>query len=217
MNIFSAKVICVWSGDLAKGRREQKDETRAKLVRAGSVVFAAKGIEGARIGDIAREAGVAMGTLYTHFPDKEALFVEVMRAGKDLVLAGLAIAQQTPGSREVKDRAAMEGVVAFAGEFGPLFRLLLSRGAGSDPMQREVVDAIAGIRVTELQAGQRDGWARSDLDPQATARCEVGAVFHLLDWWLDDRSRLSDEAVVEQLCLIRRFGVEGLIPDGAVS
>jgi hypothetical protein len=43
----------------------------------------------------------------------------------------------------------------------------------------------------------------------------VGAVFHLLDWWLDDRSRMTDEAVIEQLCLIRRFGVEGLIPDSA--
>ncbi|OLF73905.1 hypothetical protein AWH62_07035 [Maricaulis sp. W15] len=199
---------------MAKRRSDQKDETRAKLITAGSVVFAAKGIEGARIGDIAREAGVAMGTLYTHFPDKEALFAEVMRAGKETILAGLAIAQQTPGSREVKDRAAMEGVVAFASLYGALFRLLLSRGAGTDPMQREVVDAIAQLRVTELEAGQRDGWARKDLDPQAAARCEVGAVFHLLDWWLDDPARMRDEQVVEQLCLIRRFGVEGLIPGG---
>jgi AcrR family transcriptional regulator len=135
---------------LAKRRSEQKDETRARLVSAGAAVFARKGLDGTRIGDIAREAGVAMGTLYTHFPDKDALFVEVMRAGKETVLAGLAMTQAMEGTRTEKDRAAMAGVVAFAGLHGPLFRLLLSRGAGDDPIQREVVDAIAGLRVTEL-------------------------------------------------------------------
>jgi AcrR family transcriptional regulator len=200
---------------LAKRRSEQKDETRARLVSAGAAVFARKGLDGTRISDIAREAGVAMGTLYTHFPDKDALFVEVMRAGKETVLAGLAMTQAMEGTRTEKDRAAMAGVVAFAGLHGPLFRLLLSRGAGDDPIQREVVDAIAGLRITELKQGQKDGWARKDLDPEAAARCEVGAVFHLLDWWLDDPSRMSDEALIEQLCLIRRFGVEGQIPKSA--
>jgi len=178
-------------------------------------VFARKGLDGTRISDIAREAGVAMGTLYTHFPDKDALFVEVMRAGKETVLAGLAMTQAMEGTRTEKDRAAMAGVVAFAGLHGPLFRLLLSRGAVDDPIPREVVDAIAGLRITELKQGQKDGWARKDLDPEAAARCEVGAVFHLLDWWLDDPSRMSDEALIEQLCLIRRFGVEGQIPKSA--
>ncbi|WP_203291935.1 TetR/AcrR family transcriptional regulator [Maricaulis parjimensis] len=197
---------------MAKRRSEQKDETRAKLVTAGASVFAQKGLEGTRIGDIAREAGVAMGTLYTHFPDKDALFVEVMRAGKETVLAGLYLTQSMDGSRTEIDRAAMAGVVAFAALHGPLFRLLLSRGAGDDPIQREVVDAIAQLRVSELRQGQADGWARPDLNPEAAARCEVGAVFHLLDWWLDDRERMSEEDLIDQLCLIRRFGVEGLIP-----
>lgn len=200
---------------MAKRRSEQKDETRARLVSAGAAVFARKGLDGTRISDIAREAGVAMGTLYTHFPDKDALFVEVMRAGKETVLAGLAMTQAMEGTRTEKDRAAMAGVVAFAGLHGPLFRLLLSRGAGDDPIQREVVDAIAGLRIAELKQGQKDGWARKDLDPEAAARCEVGAVFHLLDWWLDDPSQMSDEALIEQLCLIRRFGVEGQIPKSA--
>lgn len=194
-------------------RQQKKDETRSRLIQAGADVFASKGLEGARIADIAREARVAMGTLYTHFPDKEALFAEVMRAGKDIVLAGLSMAQAEQGTRTEKDRAAMAGVVAFASAYGPLFRLLLSRGAAEQPLQREVVDAIASLRVAELTTGLDEGWVRAGVNPQACARCEVGAVFHLLDWWLDDRSRLTEDELVEQLCLIRRFGVEGLIPD----
>ena len=201
---------------MASTRKEMKEATRRKLISAGAKIFAADGVQGARIADIAHEAGVAMGTLYTHFADKDALFMEVMRAGKTSVLEGLALARESSSTRAGRDRAAMEGVVAFAQVYGPLFRLLLSRGAG-DAMQREVVDAITQLRVDELIEGQAEGWARRDLDPQAAARCEVGAVFHLLDWWIDNPDRFSAEALVDQLCIVRRFGVEGKEPsdDGA--
>ena len=197
---------------MVRHRKLQKDETRRRLVAAGARIFAVHGVQGARIADIAREAGVAMGTLYTHFADKDALFVEVMRAGKESVLAGLELARQTSGGRQARDRAAMEGVVAFAAVYGPLFRLLLSRGAGDDPVQREVVDAITDLRIGELVAGQAEGWASRELDPRAAARCEVGAVFHLLDWWLDNPASFTQSQLVDQLCRIRRFGVEGLDP-----
>ncbi|WP_417469788.1 TetR/AcrR family transcriptional regulator [Maricaulis sp.] len=196
---------------VAISRRDKKDATRRKLVSAGAKIFAADGVQGARIADIAREAGVAMGTLYTHFADKEALFVEVMRAGKQSVLEGLALSREAAETREGRDRAAMEGVVAFAEVYGPLFRLLLSRGAG-DSIQREVVDAITDLRVAELVEGQAQGWARADLDPRAAARCEVGAVFHLLDWWIDNPDAFTPAQLVDQLCTVRRFGVEGAGP-----
>lgn len=193
---------------MTSSRKEKKDATRHKLIGAGAKVFAADGVQGARIADIAREAGVAIGTLYTHFADKDALFIELMRAGKVSVIEGLIQARETSNTRAGRDRAAMEGVVAFAQIYGSFFRLLLARGSG-DPMQREVVDAITDLRVAELIEGQAEGWARRDLDPQAAARCEVGAVFHLLDWWIDNPDRFTPDQLVEQLCIVRRFGVEG--------
>ncbi|KJZ21339.1 TetR/AcrR family transcriptional regulator [Epibacterium sp. DP7N7-1] len=42
-------------------------------------VFLADGFEGASVDDIAREAGVSKATLYSYFPDKRLLFMEVAR------------------------------------------------------------------------------------------------------------------------------------------
>lgn len=190
-------------------REKQKQETRSRLVSAGAKVFASRGLEGTRIGDIAREAGVAMGTLYTHFPDKDALFEEVMRAGKAAIIAGIEATNELDVDHETRDRLVMEGVVAFAEAYGPLFRLLLSRGGGQDPLRREVVDAIAELRVSEFEEGRHAGWVRPGLDYEAAARCEVGAVFHLLDWWLDDPSRMDRQDLIRALSDFRRFGVEG--------
>lgn len=43
-------------------------------------VFMRDGFEGANVDDIARQAGVSKATLYSYFPDKGLLFVEVVRA-----------------------------------------------------------------------------------------------------------------------------------------
>jgi AcrR family transcriptional regulator len=194
---------------MSNQREQQKQATRAKLIEAGAKVFAARGLEGTRIGDIAREAGVAMGTLYTHFPDKEALFEEVMRAGKAAIIDGIKATYELDVDHETRDRLVMEGVVSFAEAYGPLFRLLLSRGGGEEELRREVVDAIAEIRVAEFEQGRHAGWVRPGLDYEAAARCEVGAVFHLLDWWLDDPARMDRDDLIRALSDFRRFGVEG--------
>ena len=45
-----------------------------------SSLFAEHGFEAARLDDVAARAGIAKGTLYLYFQDKEALFEELMRS-----------------------------------------------------------------------------------------------------------------------------------------
>src|ERR1700761_5834306 len=71
--------------------------TRERLLDAAENVFAAKGYDGAKISDIAEEAGVSVGAVYFRFKDKDALFfaiaesfIEDARAGLGALLAGAA-------------------------------------------------------------------------------------------------------------------------------
>ncbi len=50
-------------------RSEQKVETRAAVLRAARAVLAREGLEGATTRLVAKEAGVAVGTVFVHFPD----------------------------------------------------------------------------------------------------------------------------------------------------
>ena len=54
--------------------RKKTEARREAILDAALEEFAAKGYAGARMEDIARRAGVAKGTLYLHFGDKEGLF-----------------------------------------------------------------------------------------------------------------------------------------------
>lgn len=59
--------------------RSRAERTREELVSAARRVFAAKGYEGATVGDIANEAGFTKGALYANFDSKQTLFLEVAR------------------------------------------------------------------------------------------------------------------------------------------
>ncbi len=52
----------------------------AQVLEGARTVFLRDGFEGASVDDIAREAGVSKATLYSYFPDKRLMFIEVFRA-----------------------------------------------------------------------------------------------------------------------------------------
>lgn len=59
--------------------RRPAEEREAQIIEAAFTAFAAHGLDETRLEDIARLAGVAKGTIYLYFPNKEALFREMIR------------------------------------------------------------------------------------------------------------------------------------------
>lgn len=60
-------------------RAQQQAQTRERLLAAAEVVFSRQGYGGASIELIASEAGYSKGAVYSNFPSKEALFLELLR------------------------------------------------------------------------------------------------------------------------------------------
>jgi AcrR family transcriptional regulator len=58
--------------------RADARRNRERILESARAVFAQYGAD-AQIDDVARQAGVGVGTVYRHFPTKEALLVELLR------------------------------------------------------------------------------------------------------------------------------------------
>src|SRR5262249_30195989 len=69
---------------------------RQAILDAALDVFAERGFEAARLEDVAARAGVAKGTLYLYFDDKEALFEEVVRTAVSPILERLDVLATAP-------------------------------------------------------------------------------------------------------------------------
>jgi len=62
------------------GRQARRGERRDDILAAALEEFSARGFAATRLDDVAERAGVAKGTIYLYFRDKESLFQELVRA-----------------------------------------------------------------------------------------------------------------------------------------
>ncbi|MEH2486646.1 TetR/AcrR family transcriptional regulator [Bradyrhizobium sp. AZCC 2230] len=138
----------------ASSRATRAAERRAAIVEAAMEEFIARGFAATRLDDIAKRAGVAKGTIYLHFKDKESMFEELVRTVIVPVVARLNTLPPLTGS--VRDL-----IEAFASNFlkevigtkrGDLVRLIVAEGprfpAVADFYYREVVSrGMAGMRA----------------------------------------------------------------------
>ena len=62
------------------GRQARRTERRETILAAALDEFSARGFAATRLDDVAQRAGVAKGTIYLYFRDKESLFQELVRA-----------------------------------------------------------------------------------------------------------------------------------------
>ena len=56
----------------------KQNDLRPRISRAGLKVFAKKGYSKATVDDIAKEAGIAKGTVYLYFKDKPSLYISTI-------------------------------------------------------------------------------------------------------------------------------------------
>jgi AcrR family transcriptional regulator len=70
-------------------RERLKQVAREAILEAGEAVFAERGFSGAHMEEIAERAGVAVGTLYNRFADRDALWKELCRSRREALLVKL--------------------------------------------------------------------------------------------------------------------------------
>ena len=93
----------------ASNRAERAAERREAIIEAAMDEFIARGFAATRLDDVASRAGVAKGTIYLHFKDKEALFEELIRTAIVPLVSRLA-ASPPPIGGSVRDM--VEGFAA---------------------------------------------------------------------------------------------------------
>jgi AcrR family transcriptional regulator len=140
---------------LTPSKREQgASERREAIVAAGLAEFTAKGFANTRLEDVAKRAGVAKGTIYLHFKDKEALFQELVRTALVPIaarLAGFALPDGISLKKTMETFAGMWASEVVGTPRGDIIRLVISEGARFPSLAefyyREVVSiGIAGMR-----------------------------------------------------------------------
>jgi len=165
--------------DGTRGTREAaKQETRERLLQAASRRFVQDGFLDASTASIAREAGVAHGTIFLHFPDRDALLLAVVERLLYQLSSTLHPACFRANDLEALCRLFMEALSTQEEIYGALVRDLPRFPL---PLKRQVFTTFSAITAhfTEvLEQGQAEGTLRPI--PTAVANSFFfGALNHL--------------------------------------
>ena len=168
--------------------RTRTTDKRRRILEAATSVFARKGYFAARVADVAKKAGVADGTIYLYFRNKEDILVrlfgevmsehvgqarEAVRALPSAPERLLAIAERhLTALGENRDLAAV-----FQVELRQSTRFI---GRFTAAWLRDYFELLDEV----LEEGQRDGSLRSDVNRKLAARMLFGALDETVTSWL---------------------------------
>lgn len=155
-------------GGPAKAPRADAKRNRGKLVTAARTLFAAEGVD-APLEKVAGQAGVGIGTLYRHFPNRQMLIEAVYRDQSEEIISethrlhaslppdeALAAVFVFYLDSAASKRGMKEVILAEVGADAPVFVESRDRG-------RAAIGAI-------LEAGQQQGIFRTDITDEDVFR-----------------------------------------------
>lgn len=203
------------AGEIKKGRKFEQ------VLEGAREVFLRDGYEGASVDTIAKSAGVSKATLYSYFPDKRLLFMEVAK-GECRKQADAAIDRiRTSGPPElVLAEAARHMLRFFLSDFGrQVYRIVVAESGRFPEIGRAFYESgpmvVRQILVSYLkEATERGQLAIEDFDlaaDQFPELCKASVHIPLIigvkrDFTDDELRRVIDGAVE---MFMARYGVRG--------
>lgn len=180
-------------------RERLREETAETILAGAEAVFGEEGLRGARMEAIAARAGVAVGTVYNHFEDKEAL-LEALRDSRSAALLGRLDAATAGGRRPFREelRLFLSALFSHWAEHRRFLTILLEAGhlgarrvgGGRD---------VAGEVVARAQKIVRRGLAEGALRAEVAEIAAVSLVGMVRSVLVHDLSRPPETPVEEQV------------------
>jgi AcrR family transcriptional regulator len=151
------------AGETDRPLRADARNNRERILESARAAFAESGAA-AQIDDVARHAGVGVGTVYRHFPTKQALLAELVRQTFRLFTERAREALEADG----EPFALIEGVLrriaeAAAQDAGVQYALASSDGQAWTEAQAEQGELIAVIAEL-IERARRAGTIRPDVE-----------------------------------------------------
>jgi AcrR family transcriptional regulator len=189
----------------SEARLTRRAATRERLRQSGLELFAERGLHGVTTHDIAHHAGLAAGTFYLHFPDKQALFREIVLEAMDELRAHLQAATTAAVEQAHTVRAHASAMMDFAARNRGVIRILFSGEGDAGRLEHDVLNTLAeSLAKARSARGRVPGGA----DPAVFAQALVGMFARVVAWWVEDPSRATRDQVIETLTRIQLTGTQ---------
>ncbi|WP_390550779.1 TetR/AcrR family transcriptional regulator [Qipengyuania sp. MTN3-11] len=180
--------------------------TLRRLLDAAAKEFGERGFHEASISGITREAGTALGSFYTYFDSKEAIFSALVKDMSQQVASAAAAGMKAESTGTVREREALAAFLAFAREHKEIYRIVDEAEFADPESYRAHYGGTASRIAARLQEGVQAGViAPGDNEVRAWAMMGMN-VFLGLRFGVWDDSR-PIEAIASEVEAMLRDGI----------
>ncbi len=138
-------------------RTKRGQATLRKLLDAAAKEFGERGFHDTSVSEITRRAGMALGSFYTYFDSKDAIFRALVQDMSDAVKIAARDAIDLQASALRIERSALEAFLRFAGEHQEVYRIIDEAEFVDPASYRNHYETIAQRIATRLHAGAAAG------------------------------------------------------------
>jgi len=181
--------------------RTKTPQLAQRILDAATTLFASRRFHEVRMDDLAAEAEVSKGTLYSYFHDKEELYLALLARGSVNLVRALEEAVSVPGGARAKLVAFVDAVIVFFDREPHLFDLIqvveVLRRSREFPWQ-EARDVAARLVHQLLEEGRQRGEFRV-ADPDLAALMLLGGLRSVLRFGKRPRPRRLAARVVDSI------------------
>jgi AcrR family transcriptional regulator len=151
-------------------RTERGRKTLRRVLEAAAAEFGERGYHEAAITGITQRAGVALGTFYTYFDSKEAVFRALVRDMSQATRQHVAEAVKGAPDRLAAERMGLEAFIAFARRHRELYRIIEEAQFVANDVYREHYRTfVDGYRRNLAAAAERGEIVGGDDETRAWA------------------------------------------------
>ena len=176
---------------------EAQREKRRRILRGAITVFARHGYHASKVGDVAKEAGVAYGLVYHYFGSKEQLLDTIFRRTWTRMLEAVEDVERSdaPARDQIH---AIARIVLGGWQLDPdLIRVLVKEVARGPQLEQEIDEIGRAFDALErvVARGQEKGELRTDIEPRLAAWILYGALEEILTGWVFGQRTATEEDV----------------------
>lgn len=181
---------------MPRRRTKRAAATFESLLDAALRVFVERGYYGTSVPDVAREAGVANGTMYHHFPSKEALVNALYRRWKDRVASIVFTEFPTAAEPREQFRSMWHALASFARENPRAFAFMELHNHASylDAESQALENRLKEFTTAFVERAQTLGQLKP-IEPALLIELVFGAFNGMMRTQWERRVDLTDEKV----------------------
>jgi AcrR family transcriptional regulator len=197
------------TGTRPRGGRLPRQERRAQLLDSALEVFVAQGYHSAAMDDIAERAGVSKPVLYQHFPGKLELYLALLDAAADNVIAQCKAALDSTQDNKQRVEATMAAFYEYVGGDSGAFRLVFESDLTNEPAVRERVDRVTSECAAMIADVIHDDTGLPDVPSRLLAVSLVGMAQVSARFWLTDAAGISKSDAASLVAGLAWRGIRG--------